>query len=85
MALIKKIDVDKYFAAKRAMRLGRLGMVSRPGLAGIKSAAKKKSVPASAETLPLEDSSPSVSSASIPIMFESGRNRLLRPPGSRQE
>ena len=44
MALIKKIDVDEYFAARRAMRLGRLGMVSRPGVAGIKSAAKKKSV-----------------------------------------
>ncbi len=85
MALIKKIDVDKYFAARRAMRLGRLGMVSQPGLAGIKSAAKKKSVPPSAEALPLENSSPSVSSVSIPVMFDSGRNRLLRPPGSRQE
>ena len=30
MALIKKIDVDKYFAARRAMRLGRIGPVSRP-------------------------------------------------------
>ena len=85
MALIKRIDVEKYFAARRAMRLGRSGMVSQPGLAGIKSAAKKKSIPASAEALPLEDSSASVSSASIPIMFDSGRNRLLRPPGSRQE
>ena len=85
MALIKKIDVERYFAARRAMRLGRLGMVSQPGLAGIKSAAKKKSVLTSAEALPLEDSSPSVSSASIPIMFDSGRNRLLRPPASRLE
>jgi hypothetical protein len=85
MALIKKIDVEKYFAARRATKLGRLGMVSQPGLAGIKSAAKKKSVPAFAEALPLEDSSPSASSAPIPIMFESSRSRLLRPPGSRQE
>jgi hypothetical protein len=34
MALIKKIDVEKYFAARRATKLGRLGMVSQPGLAG---------------------------------------------------
>jgi hypothetical protein len=85
MALIKKIDVEKYFAARRAVMLGRLRMVSQPSVAGIKSAAKKPNVPASAEALPLENSSPSLSSASIPITFNSGRNRLLRPPGSRQE
>lgn len=84
MALIKKIDVDEYFAARRAVRLGRLGMVSRPGVAGIKSAAKKKSVLAYAEVLTSEDSPPSVSSPSTPIISDSGRNRLLRPPRSRQ-
>jgi len=30
MALIKKIDVDNYFATKRATRLGRISMVSKP-------------------------------------------------------
>jgi hypothetical protein len=85
MALIKKIDVDKYFAAKRAMRSGRLGMVSQHGVAEIKPAAKKQSVPASVKALPLETPSPGISSASIPIVFDSGRNRLLRPPASRPE
>jgi hypothetical protein len=30
MALIKKIDVEKHFAARRAMRLGRIWPVSSP-------------------------------------------------------
>ena len=42
MSLIKKIDVEKHFAARRAMRLGRIGPASQPGAAGIKSAAKRK-------------------------------------------
>jgi hypothetical protein len=29
MSLIKKIDVDKYFASRQAMRLGRTGPLSR--------------------------------------------------------
>jgi hypothetical protein len=85
MSLIKKIDVDKHFAARRAMRLGRMQPLSQLGTAGTKSAAKSNRVPASAETSTLEHSSPSVSSASIPITSDSGRNRLLRPPGSRQQ
>jgi hypothetical protein len=31
MSLIKKIDVPKYFAARRAMRLGSVQGLSRPG------------------------------------------------------
>ena len=31
MSLIKKIDVPKYFAARRAMRLGSVQQMSRPG------------------------------------------------------
>jgi hypothetical protein len=31
MSLIKKIDVDKHFAARRAMRLGRTGPLSETG------------------------------------------------------
>jgi len=85
MGLIKKIDVDKYFAAKRAMRLRRLGLVSQHGSAEIKSAATRKRVQASAEALTLGHSSPSVSSTLVPMTSDSGRNRLLRPPGSRQE
>jgi len=85
MVLIKKIDVERHFAARRAMRLGRMQPLSQLGTAGTKSAAKSNRVPASAETPTLEDSSPGVSSASIPITSGSGRNRLLRPPGSRQQ
>ena len=84
MSVIKKIDVENYFAARRAMRLGRIQTVSRPGAAGIKSAAKRKGVPVSAEVLTLGHSPSSVSSASIPITPDSVRNRLLRPPGIRR-
>ena len=83
MSLIKKIDVDNYFAARRAMRLGRMQPVSRPRAAGIKPTAKKNRVPTSGDGLTLGHSSPSASSASIPVVSISGRNRLLRPPGSR--
>ena len=41
MSLIKKIDVDKHFAARRAMRLGRMQPLSQLGTAGTKSAAKR--------------------------------------------
>lgn len=84
MSLIKKIDVEKHFAERRAMRLGRTRPLSQPDTAGTRSAAKRKGVPAPAETLPLEPSSMSVSSASNPIAAGSGWNRLLRPPRSRQ-
>ena len=85
MALIKKIDVDKYFAAKRAMRLGKIrdGEPARRRRNQVRRQEKERS--RLCKALPLEHSSPSVSSASIPIVFDSGRNRLLRPPGSRQE
>jgi hypothetical protein len=83
MGLIKKIDVEKHFAARRAMRLGRMQSPSQPGTARINPAAKRKSVPVSAEDATLGHSSPSVSPASIPVTSDSGQNRLLRPPGSR--
>ncbi len=85
MGLIKKIDVEKHFAARRAMRLGRTGPVSPLGTAGIKSPAERKKVPASAEALTTGHPSPSVSSDSITIPPDPGRNRLLRPPGIRQQ
>jgi len=85
VALIKKIDVEKHFSARRAVRLGRIGLMSQPVAAATEPVAESKKVPASAEALALGQSSPSVASASIPIMYDSGRNRLLRPPGSRQE
>ena len=85
MALIKKIDVEKHFAARRAMRLGRIWPVSSPVAAGTVPAGKAANAPRLIGNRTRETSSPSASSASIPITSDSGRNRLLRPPGSRQE
>ena len=84
MSLIKKIDVEKHFAERRAMRLGRMQQLSQPGATWIKSAAKRARVPASTEAVTLGHSSPSASTAATPIAPDPGRNRLLRPPGSRQ-
>lgn len=75
MAVIKKIDVEKHFAARRAIRLGRSGPL---GPAQMKSPlrAAKASVPKhapAAETSIFAD----------PIPPPSGGNRLLRPLGSR--
>jgi hypothetical protein len=85
MALIKKIDVDKYFAARRAMRLGRIGLLSQPDAAVTVPAGKAAKVPRLIGNRDLGHSSPGVSAPSIPIMSDSGRSQLLRPPGSRQE
>ena len=85
MALIKKIDVEKYFAARRAMRLGRLGFSSHPVAAGTKPTGRVTKAPRLIGNRTPEKSSPSVSSALIPLKSDSGRNRLLRPPGSRQQ
>jgi hypothetical protein len=85
MGLIKKIDVEEHFAARRAMRLGRMKPLSQLGTVRTKSPARSKRVSAPVETPTLKDSSSSVSSASIPITPGLGRNRLLRPSGSRQQ
>ena len=85
MALIKKIDVEKHFAARRAMRLGRIWPVSQPIAAATVPAGKAAKAPRLIGNRNLGHPSPSVSSPSIPIMSDSGRSRLLRPPGSRQE
>jgi hypothetical protein len=84
MGLIKKIDVDKHFAARRATRLGRTGPLSHAGAAGIKPTAGVKKALVSADAATLGHCSPGVSSASIPIAPDFGRGRLLRPPGSRR-
>ena len=85
MALIKKIDVDNYFAAKRATRLGRFSPVSKPATVVIEPAKKPANAPRVIGDRTRETSTPSACSVSIPITSGSGRNRLLRPPGSWQE
>lgn len=85
MALIKKIDVEEYFAARRAMRLGRKRRVSQPdAMALIEPTAGVAKAPRSAETLPPGQTSVSVPSTAIPIASHPGRNQLLRPPRSRE-
>lgn len=85
MALIKKIDVDDYFAAKRATRLGRNSPASKPATVVTEPAKKTTNAPRLIGNRTRETSSPSASSASIPIPSDFGRSRLLRPLGSRQE
>jgi len=85
MALIKKIDVEEHFAARRAMRLGRIGLLSPPIAARAAPAVKVAKAPRFIDDHTSEILSPSVSATAIPIMSSSGRNRLLKPPGSRQE
>lgn len=80
MAVIKKIDVEKHFAARRAMRLGTNGP---------QGAARNKSpLPAAGSTsIPKQIDAAEISPASaVPSSTPStsGGNRLLRPPGSRQ-
>ena len=84
MTLIKKIDVDAHFAARRAMRLGRIPMMCPPGGAAIKPSAAKKKAPAFNQDFVVEHSSANVAAVSIPIASDAGRSRLLRPPRSRQ-
>jgi hypothetical protein len=89
MSLIKKIDVEKHFADRRAMRLGRVPLMSPPRAVLVKPVVPQKEVPAFKKDFVLEhsslgDSSPSIITASIPIAFDAGRSRLLRPPRSRQ-
>lgn len=85
MALIKKIDVEKYFADRRAMRRGRIAPASQPVAARIEPTRRTAKAPVSVGNLTSEHSSASASSTSIPITTDSGRNHLLRPPGSRQK
>jgi hypothetical protein len=85
MALIKKIDVDRYFAERRAMRRGRIASGKQPDAAGIKLNTKTAKTPSSVGNSTPEHLSANASAASIPIASDSGRNRLLRPPRSRQD
>ena len=85
MGLIKKIDVEAHFAARRAMRLGGSGPMSRLGANWIKAGVKSKKVPASAQAVISSLSPVGITSPSTPIASDSVQNRLLRPPGSRRQ
>jgi hypothetical protein len=85
MALIKKVDVNGYFAAKRATRLGRLGMVRQPVTAGTVPAGKAKKTPRVNGNRNRVNSSPSVPAIVIPIVAGFGVRRDSALPGSRKE
>jgi len=85
MALIKKVDVEKHFAARRAMRLGKIWLMSQSVAAGTEPAGNPTNAPRVIANRTRKTSCPSASSASIPIPSDFGRSRLLRPLGSRQE
>jgi hypothetical protein len=84
MSLIKKIDVEKHFAARRAMRRGGIRLPSLPGAAHINPAPAQKETPAFIEDYAVEHSLRSACVAPLPITSDVGRSRLLRAPGSRQ-
>jgi hypothetical protein len=85
MALIKKIDVDKYFAARRAMRLGRIGLLRQPDAAGTEPAGKATKAPRVIGNRTPGHSSPSVSATAIPTVSVSDVKEDRSLPGSRQE
>jgi hypothetical protein len=85
MALIKKIDVDNYFAEKRAMRLGRTGPLSRSATAATKPAEKATKVPRSISNRGRVSSFSGVPATVIPIAAASGVKKDRTLPGSREE
>jgi len=85
MALIKKIDVEKHFAARRAMRLGRIWPVSSPVAAGTVPAGKAANAPRLIGNRTLQNSTPGISATSTPMVAGSGVREDRTLPGSRQE
>jgi hypothetical protein len=69
MSLIKKIDVDKHFAARRAMRLGRSGPLSQAG-AGVLRTAKATGAAAF-----IEDVAPAPIAADVDAISASSASR----------
>jgi len=71
MSLIKKINVEEHFAARRRMRLGKTGPLSQFS-ARMKAAAAAKKVPVPIAVDAAGDSSPSASVTPIPTAADSG-------------
>lgn len=84
MALIKKIDVEEYLAARRAMRLGREKRVSQTEASRIKVTGKAAKATRFVGNLTPEHPSASPSSPSIAVSPDPRQNNLLRPRGSWQ-
>lgn len=82
MSLIKKIDVEKHFAARRAMRRDRIGQVSQRDTTGIEASGIAAKAPRFIENLALGHSSPGDSAASV--TEASGLSEDSKSLGSRQ-
>jgi hypothetical protein len=85
MSLIKKIDVDNYFAAKRARRLGKTGPLGHNNAAKIETSGKSANTPRSIGNRSRGRSSPMVPATVIPIVPGSGTRQSRTLLGSRQE
>lgn len=83
MSLIKKIDVEKHFAARRAMRLGRIGLLSQQG-ARTDPAITAKRAPAPVKNDAMGYSSMNASAAPTPTAVDSGGTRESTEPRNRQ-
>jgi hypothetical protein len=83
MSLIKKIDIEKHYAARRAMRLGRTAAMSQLG-ARMESAAKANSAPASPKDGATGHSSPSTSFTLNQIAADSDGAHVSATPRNRQ-
>lgn len=85
MTLIKKIDVEKHLAGRRAARRAAALFASQPhatGFSGIEPAAATPAVQDFARDFTKEHSS-RVPAASVPLAANSGGNRANPVPGSR--
>lgn len=83
MSLIKKIDVEKHFAARRAMRRDRMGQVSQRDTTGIETSRIVAHAPRFIQNLVVGHSSPGDSAASI--AESSGLSEDSKSLGSRQQ
>jgi hypothetical protein len=83
MSLIKRVDVEKHFAARRAMRLGRTGPLSQTS-ARVQPVAAEKNAPASVKNGVTGYSSLNASVAPIPIAVDSDRVCVSTAPRNRQ-
>lgn len=82
MSLIKKIDVEKHFAARRAVRRDRIGQVSQRDMTGIETSRIAAHSPGFIQNLAVGHSSPGDSAASI--AEASGLSENSKSLGSRQ-
>ncbi len=67
MGLIKKIDVDRHFAARRAMRLGRTGPLSKSGFRIERTAKVNAAAPFIEEVAPVPAAADSNGTGASPV------------------